>query len=333
MAPPGIHTAPRYIAVAATSDFINTERGENKPRVYKDYALMKVLFMLGLNAKNENGLPVDIRPPHTPIHSFEWTGASSIPLDFSGLNDKDVIFIAGHGNPEGLYAMGRKADVAMPRLIQILTGDGNLSLKRTGKKTTIVLLSCRAGLGFHKSLARKPFKATNLDITVGGAVGFTFGSMQTFPMGLNEVLPIGLPWWMEYNTPPLAEAEQHTSAREGRDITYDRKRNEIDAFKVKATAITNDMTGVINQLTSQEVNAAMAELDRRFRTKWLALIRTQFELYARSKTQSDLEFDMWYNFITQGYLWTNGRDVTDAQADSFLTGDLDPGHPELGQMK
>jgi hypothetical protein len=334
MAPPNIHTAPRYIAVAATSDFINNERNENKPRVYKDYALMKVLFMLGMNAKNVNGLPTEIGPPRTPIHSFEWTEPGFIPLDFSGLKDKEVIFIAGHGNPKGLYAMGStESAVAMTRLIQILTGDGNLELKRANKKTTIVLLSCRAGLGFHKSLARKLFKATDLDITVGGAVGFTFGSMQTFPMGLNEVLPIGLPWWMEYNTPPLAEAEQHTSAREGRDITYDRKRNEIDAFKVKATTITNDMSAVINQLTSQEVNAAMAELDRRFRTRWLALIRTQFDLYAPAKTQSDLEFDMWYNFITQGYVWTNGRDVTDAQADSFLTGDLDPGHPELGQMK
>jgi hypothetical protein len=331
---PDIHSATRYIAVASTSDDINSERGENKPPVYEDYALMKVLFMLGLNAKNINGLPTQIGPPRIPIHSFEWREPEPfIHLDFSGLRDSDVIFIAGHGNPEGLYAMGARSKKGMERLIQILTHDGNLKMKRENKKTIIVLLSCRSGLGFHKSLARKLSRALNIDITVGGAVGFTFGSMQTFCLGLNEVLPIGLPWWMEYRIPPLAEAEAHTSAREGKDITFARKKNEIEAFQAKAQKLVDEMSAVINQLTSKEVNQAMAELDLKFRSKWLALIRSQFELYARSKTQSDLEFDMWYNRVSEGYVWTNGQLVTDQQVDSLLAGDLDPGHPELGVSK
>jgi hypothetical protein len=330
---PDFHSATRYIAVANTSDFINTERGDNKPPVYEDYALMKVLTMLGLNAKNINGVPTQIQPPRIPVHSFEWKEPFT-PLDFSGLQDTDVIFIAGHGNPEGLYAMGRNSKTGMDRLIQILTQDGNLKLKRENKKTIIVLLSCRAGLGFHKSLARKLSKATNINLTVGGAVGFTFGSMQTFCLGLNEVLPIGLPWYMEYpSSLKLEDAERHTSAREGKDITFARKKNEIEAFQAKAKKLVEEMAAVISQLTSKEVNAALAELDRRFRSKWLALIQSQFELYERSKTQSNLEFDMWYNLIHEGYVWTNGQLVTDQQADSLLTGDLDPGHTELGLTK
>lgn len=331
---PDIHSATRYIAVASPSDFINGERGENKRPVYEDYALMKVLTMLGLNAKNVNGLPTQIAPPRIPVHSFEWREPDPfIHLDFSGLLDSDVIFIAGHGNTGGLYAMGGDNARGMERLIQILTHDGNLKLKRKNKKTIIVLLSCRAGLGFHKSLAHELSRAIDCDITVGGAVGFTFGSMQTFCLGLNEVLPLGLPWWMEYRTPPLAEAEQHTSAREGKDITFARKKNEIEAFQAKAKGLEQEMAAVINQLTTKEVNQALAELDRKFRSKWLGLIRSQFELYARSKTQSDLEFDMWYNLVHEGYVWTNGQLVTDQQADALLTGTLDPGHIELGLTK
>lgn len=329
-----IHSATRYIAVASPSDFINGERGENNRPVYEDYALMKVLTMLGLNAKNINGLPTQIGPPRIPVHSFEWKEPEPfVHLDFSGLKDSDVIFIAGHGNPEGLYAMGRRSEKGMERLIKILTHDGNLKLKRENKKIIIVLLSCRAGLGFHKSLARKLSRALNINVTVGGALGFTFGSMQTFCLGLNEVLPIGLPWYMEYRIPPLEEAEAHTSAREGKDITFERKKNEILAFQAKAKNLEQEMTAVINQLTTKEVNQALAELDLKFRSKWLALIRSQFELYARSKTQSDLEFDMWYNLVSQGYVWTNGELVTDQQANALLTGDLDPGHIELGLTK
>src|SRR5438874_5721373 len=102
-----IHSATRYIAVASTSAEINTERGENTPPVYQDYALMKVLTMLGLNAKNISGVPTQIAPPRIPVHSFECTGQATLtPFDFSGLQDSDVIFIAGHGNPQGLYATG-----------------------------------------------------------------------------------------------------------------------------------------------------------------------------------------------------------------------------------
>ena len=64
----------------------------------------------------------------------------------------------------------------MDRLVRILTGDGNLKKLRKGKKITILLLSCRAGLGFHKALAKRLSKALSIETTVGGAEGFTFGS-------------------------------------------------------------------------------------------------------------------------------------------------------------
>ena len=53
-------------------------------RFYNDYALMKVLYMLRFWDKT------------TRVHAFKWEDPLS-PVDFSGLEDNDMIFIVGHG--------------------------------------------------------------------------------------------------------------------------------------------------------------------------------------------------------------------------------------------
>jgi hypothetical protein len=331
---PDLHNAARYIAVAGPSDDANQAwanwyqqvNGVFTPRlpVHKDYALMKVLYMLGLKADNTAGIPTNILRKRVFVNLF--TGAATAPpLDFSSLRDSDVIFIAGHGNAGGLYEMGPDANKGMDRLLDVLTKDGNLRNKRTGKKTTILLLSCRAGLGFHKSLARKLSKKIGIDVTVGGALGFTFGSMRTFSMAQNEVLVQGIPWHMEYEgSIKPADAEKITSAREGKQITIAGKQSEIAAFITNKKALEGEMNTLIGKLQSTEVNKALDELDSKFRTAWMGLIRRQFELYAHAKEASNLEFDMWYNILTDGYEWTSNALTTDQEVDALLAKDIDP---------
>jgi hypothetical protein len=313
-----VSTATRYIAVASPGTITDSEwlkRDPNhhlNPPVFNDYALMKVLYNLRRRSSAEQRIPV---------HAFQHTKPAT-PLDFSSLRDSDVIFIVGHGDPGGLYAMGPKATDGMDRLLDILTGDGNLERRRDGKKITILLLSCRAGLGFHKELARKLAKKLSIDVTVGGALGFTFGSIRDTITAHNEVLLRGIPWFMEYPrsiTP--AQAEKATSDREGKPITIAGKQTEIDQFKVDKKELEDQFTAVVKQLRSTEVNAALDEVNTRFRSEWSALLQMQFELYALAKKRSNLDFDMWFDRITEGYVWTDGRKVTDAEADALLTVD------------
>jgi hypothetical protein len=282
--------------------------------VYNDYALMKVLYMLRLTSRNTR----------LHVNAFQYEEQFT-PLDFSGLQDSDVIFIAGHGNERGLYTMGPAASRGADRLVALLTADGNLREHRRGKKITIMLLSCRAGLGFHKGLARRLAKKLSIDTTVGGAQGFTFGSIRTGPTARNEVLIRGIPWVMEYRgSIPLKEAENETSTREGKTITYDRKQNEIEQFLNDKRALEKEMKEVVQQLRSTEVNRALDEIDTRFRSRWLGLLRAQFELYALAKRRSNLEFDMWFDNIGDGYLWTDARKITDQEAATLLAGPLAP---------
>lgn len=113
--------------------------------MHQDYALLKVLYRLRRTT---------LEPPVARVNHFQCD-ETIVPLDFSRLQDSDVIFIAGHGDAKGLYAMGPNAGTGMDRLVTILTADGNLQRRRAGKKIVIVLLSCRAGLGLHKALARR----------------------------------------------------------------------------------------------------------------------------------------------------------------------------------
>jgi hypothetical protein len=314
--------ATRYIAVASPGAATNAEwkawyarQGivyTEPPPVYKDYALLKVLYMLRLY-------------PRTPrIHAFQWEDPPQ-PLDFSGLRDSDMIFVVGHGNQSGLYALGPSSNDNVSRLIQILTKDGNLASKRKNKQVNILLLSCRAGLGLHKGLARKLSKQIAIDTNVGGAQGFTFGSIRTSSLARNEVLIRGLPWYMEYDTSiSIGDAEKATSAREGTTITYNGKKTEIDAFTQIKKKIEDELKGVAAQLRSTEINAALDEIESKYRTHWLGACEAQFEHYALAKKRSNLEFDMWYNLITEGYLWSNGVQPTDQQVDVLLAGDLVP---------
>lgn len=320
-----VSSATRYIAVASPGQMTNDEwkradrRFSPAPPVYNDYALLKVLYTLRLRNKNTRDRVI----------AFQ-VNKSVTPLDFSGLRDSDIIFIAGHGNERGLYAMGPDASTGVDRLVDILIADGNLKKHRTGKTITILLLSCRAGLGFHKSLARKLSQRLSIDTTVGGAQGFTFGSIRTAPTAYNEVLIRGIPWVMEYpGTYPGSltgkEAENVTSGREGKTITLARKKREIEQFLNDKKQLEKQLRAAVQLLRSTEVNQALDEIDSRFRSHWLDLLRAQFELYASAKKKSNLEFDMWFDRITDGYLWADGRKPTARGADAQLTGTLVPG--------
>lgn len=356
-----IQSGTRYIAVISASQRVKDEwkkAGSDRTfvEVHKDYALMKVLYMLGIDKKyvSQGGVfPKDVtKLPRVPVRVFEY-GEPVVPLDFSGLKDSDTIFIAGHGTDQGLYALGPDPKEGTRRLAEdILLRDGNLKKKRQRRRITILLLSCRAGLGFHKGLARRLLSklrapaatstghasiqvdgsaAINIlqpagpDVTIGGALGFTFGSMETCATGLNEVLIEGIPWRIEYpGSIPNDDADKKTSAREGKQITYEDKKAEIRSFKDKKKGLEKDMADIIGKLKSTEVNLALDELETRFGSEWLGLIQSQFELYQRAKTVSNLEFDMWYDHVSEGYVWTDGTTTTDAEADALLSGDLVP---------
>lgn len=314
--------APRFILVAEFSEDVHKEYERDpdyvrRPPVFKDYALLKVLFELRLASGNKK----------YKVRQFQYD-KTPVPIDLSGLQDDDIIFVVAHGSDKGIYAMGPSGTEGTRRFVEdLLTADGNLKKKREGKDITIMLLSCRAGLGLHKAVARKLLKKLGRDVKVGGAIGFTFGSPRTYE-GYNEVLIRGLPWFMEYpnlpeykNDPTVAERE--TSAREGKTITYAGKKAEIDAFMKKKTALEKNFKDMVDKLGSTEVNKALDELEKKFAKEWRALMNSQYELYVWAKDKSNLEFDMWYyDWISDGYVWTTGAAITDAEVDAILAGDL-----------
>ena len=71
----------------------------------------------------------------------------------------------------------------MDRLIDILTKDGSLKKKLRSRKGSqlpkVILLSCRAGIGFHVVLAQRLYKALGMELRGRGS-GFTFGSPHYF---------------------------------------------------------------------------------------------------------------------------------------------------------
>ena len=274
--------------------------------VHKDYALMKVLYMLRSEDKTSR------------VHAFK----AEDPLDLSVLKDTDIIYIVAHGDAGGLYALGPGADRNQKRLVEILTKDGNLKAKRQGKEIVICLLSCRAGLGLHKTIARKLFNELGgtIKVKVAGAKGFTFGSIRTASDSQNEVLIRGIPWLMEYETSITKEdAEKATSAREKKTITYDGKKTEIEAFQQKSGKLVDQIKDVIKKLTSTEVNNALNELQDGSERDWfLTLVWQQQQLYANARTRSNLEFDMWYADLTEAYTFANGRGITDQEVASIL---------------
>jgi len=313
--------APRFITVAGPSDFTDREWKKKKPDyvprppIHEDYALLKVLYMLRVKGLKERW----------EVHPFQYD-ATPVPIDLSGLQDKDVIFVVGHGNGNGLYAMGPVADVGTDRFIDLLTKDGNLKSKRKGKDITIMLLSCRAGLGLYKGVTRRLFTKLGREVNVGGAIGFTFGSQRTSG-GYSEVLIKGLPWFIEYPQDPEykgdpSKAEKETSAREGKTITFEGKKAEIEKFKNQKLAIEEGFKKIVGQLKSKEVNKALDELEKDFKSKWLGLMRSQFDLYTNAKIDSNLEFDMWHDPVTEAYVWSEGKRTTDAEVKSILTGDV-----------
>jgi hypothetical protein len=315
-----VYNNTRFITVASTSDFINDQwkiipSYTPPPPVHRDYALMKVLSRLRLKTRKER----------YRIHTFQREKTTITPIDFSGLQDTDVIFIVGHGNQNGLFAMGPRVNDGCEHLVKLLTGDGNLKAKRADKDITILLLSCRSGLGFHKALARTLFKALGRDLNVGGAIGFTFGSIRTSSLALNEVLIKGIPWRIDFPTSITeSAAEKETSKRENKKITIKGKKKEIDEFKNQKSQLENGFKAVMRQLISTaEVNDALDALERHLnlRSQWSILMEAQFGLYLDARKSSNLEFDMWH-YPPDGYVWTTGKKTTDAEVAAILTGDL-----------
>lgn len=308
-----VFNGTRFITVAAPSDLTNDEwvREGDRPEgpVYSDYALLKVLYML--RAVRDKTKRV--------VRAFKYE-VPLVPLDFSGLDDSDIISIVAHGDAGRVYNMGPDPEKNTDRLVQVLTKDGNLKKKRKDKRIIILLLSCQAGLGLHKALARKLFIELGRDVTVVGAKGFTFGSMRT-ARGVNEVLIKGLPWYMEYDDSiTRQEAEKETSAREKKTITYDQKEREILAFKADKEMLEDKMKAVIKRLKSKEVNAALDELAKDFWAEWGTLIAIQAKLYSQARKKSNLEFDMWYPDLDEAYVWANGKEVTDQEVAAFFKG-------------
>lgn len=272
---------------------------------------MKVLFELRMAGKKRY-----------KVHSFQYDD-TPVPIDLSGLQDDEIIFVVGHGSHVGLYAMGPDGKEGARRFVDdLLTADGNLKSKRKDKDIFLLLLSCRAGLGLHKAVARKLLNKLGRDVLVGGAIGFTFGSPRTYE-GFNEVLIRGLPWYIEYpqvynNDPKVAE--QETSAREGKTITYAGKKTEIEKFEEKKGLIEKGFKAMVATLKSTEVNKALDELEKKFAIEWRALMKAQAELYLWAKDKSNLEFDMWYyDWINDGYVWTTGARSTDAEIATILS--------------
>jgi hypothetical protein len=125
----------------------------------------------------------------------------------------------------------------------------------------------------------------------------------------------------------VPDAENHTSAREGRTITYAGKKVEIDVFMERKKALEAGMkTIVLKQLKSTEVNKALNEIDAQFSAAWHTLLEAQFQLYSRAKRESpsNLGFDMWFEDIASGYVWTHAATTTDQEVDALPTGDVRP---------
>ena len=323
-----IFTLPRFITVAGPSvDTINEwvlfggRPNYNPPPIHKDYALLKVLSKLRMKSNTERYV----------VHPFNYEKKKPTPIDFSTLEDSDVIFIVGHGDNDRLYATGPNRRKNVERLVDdLLIADGNLKKKRADKDIILVLLSCRSGLGLYKTVAERLFQKLGRDLTVIGAVGFTFGSPRTRFTALNEVLIKGLPWFIEY---PLyitkKEAEKETSKRENRPVKYADKEKEIKAFEKEKKDIEKALQEIMNKLKSTEVNKALDEIEKDFESAWNALLLEQFKLYGVARKRSNLEFDMWFDNITDGYVWTTGKKVTAAEVAALLGG-TDPAIDDAG---
>ena len=317
---------PRFITVAGpsvdtTNEWVFVRPTYNAPPIHKDYALLKVLQMLRKKSQTDRYV----------VHPFNYVKKNPTPIDFSTLEDDEVIFIVGHGDENRLYATGPNRKRNVERLVDdLLIADGNLKKKRADKDIILVLLSCRSGFGLYKTVAQRLFKKLGRDVTVFGALGFTFGSPRTNITARNEVLIKGIPWRIEYPMYISAkDAEKETSKREGKQIKIADKAKEIEAFKDEKGAIEKKFKEYTDKLKSTEVNKALDEIEKDFESDWNALLWRQFKVYSAARKRSNLEFDMWFDNITDGYVLTTGKKVTDAEVDSLL-GATDPVIDDVG---
>jgi hypothetical protein len=130
---------------------------------------------------------------------------------------------------------------------------------------------------------------------------------------------------MEYrNSLSDREAENETSAREGKRITISEKHAEIEQFKQAKTVLEDKLKAIALGLKSTEVNQALKEITTGSRAQWDDLLSAQFKLYAYAKQNSKLEFDMWFDNPADAYLWTDARQTTDEAIEALLLGNYVP---------
>jgi hypothetical protein len=298
------------IAVCEASAQVNEEwakykkeRGEDFtpfPPAHQDYALMKVLSQLRQYKRQKAW-----------IQTFRHEAGSSI--NFTSLQKDDTIYIVGHGNQYGLKALGvftsANKKENMDRFFKLLTADGSLKKKSKTMPIKIMLLSCRSGLGLDVLVVdrlRKDF-GQSAEISVGGAIGFTFGSPRTLSTARTEVLIHGIPWYIEYPESISKEkADEITRNREkNSSLSYDAKIKEITEFVKAKEALEKKFKDMIKKLKSTEVNKALDELYKDFQKQWDDTMTDQFNLYFNAKTASKLEFDMWWGDIEEPYRWVD----------------------------
>jgi hypothetical protein len=136
------------------------------------------------------------------------------------------------------------------------------------------------------------------------------------------VLIKGIPWWMEYeNSITPSDAEKETSNREGKTITIAGKNKEIKAFKDGKTKLEDELKKVVGKLTATEVNAALDEIETKYRDRFVELVIMQSSYYQSARGRGGLEFDMWFEKIPDAYQWVNSSQVTDDMVTNVLSTD------------
>jgi hypothetical protein len=75
----------------------------------------------------------------------------------------------------------------------------------------------------------------------------------------------------------------------------------------------------VGKLSATEVNAALDEIQSKYRDRFAELILMQSSYYQSARGR--VEFDMWFNLIPDAYQWANSSQVTAAMVMNILSAD------------
>ena len=84
---------------------------------------------------------------------------------------------------------------------------------------------------------------------------------------------------------------------------------------------------MVGKLTATEVNAALNEIETKYRNRFVQLVLMQSAYYQSARKH--LEFDMWFGTIPDAYQWVNSSQVTDDMVTSLLSADWPAPGPGL----